>query len=194
MDRVNYWLPILSLVVAALAIFFGPLISWLVARSQIQSSLKAANKQILAPMRQQWIEALRGLIAELASEAHYLYIAAEDEETDKGSAKNERARRRMFFLEQKVSLMLDPNEADHQDLIKNIRALVQAGECYDSKGPEFGGLHKTVTELSRRVFKRECPEVRRAANPAQRLTRQASGPASTVGGRSKIPGSYSTLN
>lgn len=159
-DKINYWLPVLSLLVALLAVFFGPAISWLVTRNQIRSSLRAANKQILAPMRQQWIENLRDLIAELTSEAHYLYIAAADEDTEEGSAKNERASRRMLFLEQKVCLMLNPNEADHQDLIRKIRALVGAAETYDPKGPEFGALHEAVTDLSRRVFKREWDRVK----------------------------------
>lgn len=160
MAKLNDWLPVISLLVAALAIFLGPAVSWLVARNQVRSSLKAANKQILAPMRQQWIEDLRNLIAELTSEAHYLYIAAADEDPDEGSTKNEKARRRMLFLEQKVRLMLNPNEADHQDLIVKIRALVSAAEAYDPKGPDFGSLHIAVTDLSRRVFKREWDRVK----------------------------------
>lgn len=159
MGKVTDWLPVLSLVVAALAVFFGPAISWLVARHSIRSSLKAANKQILAPMRQQWIEALRGLIAELTSEAHHLYIAAADQDSDEGSAENEKAHRRMLFLEQKVRLMLNPNEADHQDLMGKIRALVHAAEAYESR-PEFGDLHDAVTDLSRRVFKREWDRIK----------------------------------
>ena len=45
-------IPILSLIVAALAVFVGPFISWFVAKSQLASSLEIANKQIIAPMRQ----------------------------------------------------------------------------------------------------------------------------------------------
>ena len=100
------------------------------------------------------------MIAELTSEAHHLYIAAADEDTVEGSAKNEIARRRMLFLEQKLRLMLNPNEADHQDLIDKIRALVHVAETYDPRRAEFGGLHESVTDLSRRVFKREWDRVK----------------------------------
>lgn len=73
-------IPILSLVVAALAVFVSPLVSWLVARRQfkntleltqrqINSSLAVANKQIIAPMRQKWINDLRDLVAELTSDS-----------------------------------------------------------------------------------------------------------------------------
>ncbi len=60
-------IPVLSLIVAALAVFVGPLISWLVAKRQLASSLEVANKQIIAPMRQAWINDLRDLLAELTS-------------------------------------------------------------------------------------------------------------------------------
>jgi hypothetical protein len=44
------------LVVAALAVFVGPVISWYAAKRQLTSSLAVANKQIVAPMRQAWIK------------------------------------------------------------------------------------------------------------------------------------------
>jgi hypothetical protein len=75
MDK-NQLLPIISLIVAALAVFLGPLISWAIAKRhtssfeknlllQTETSLKIANKKIIAPMRQAWINQLRDLIAEL---------------------------------------------------------------------------------------------------------------------------------
>jgi uncharacterized Tic20 family protein len=60
-------IPILSLITAILAVFVGPLISWRITKRQIASSLKAANKQIVAPMRQAWINSLRDMIAEISS-------------------------------------------------------------------------------------------------------------------------------
>ena len=45
-------IPVLSLIVAALAVVFGPLISWRIAKRQIEASAEVANKQITAPMRQ----------------------------------------------------------------------------------------------------------------------------------------------
>jgi len=49
---VDMVIPVLSLLVAAIAVFVGPLISWSIANRQVQSSLAVANKQIIAPMRQ----------------------------------------------------------------------------------------------------------------------------------------------
>lgn len=65
-------LSILSLIVAILAVFIGPIISLRIARRQVCSSLEIANKQVIAPMRQAWINNLRDLISELTSSAlHY---------------------------------------------------------------------------------------------------------------------------
>jgi hypothetical protein len=44
-------IPTLSLIVAALAVFFGPWISLRIAKRQMASSAEVANKQITAPMR-----------------------------------------------------------------------------------------------------------------------------------------------
>ncbi len=41
-------IPILSLVIAILAVFFGPIISWKITERQISSSLAITNKQIVA--------------------------------------------------------------------------------------------------------------------------------------------------
>lgn len=159
MDQVKEWLPFMSLAVALLAVCFSPLISWLVAKKQINSTLKVANKQILAPMRQQWIEALRDLISELTSEAHYLYIAGGDEETD-ATGKTDKARHRMLFLEQKIRLMVNPKEDDHQVLVQRIRDLVTEAESSGRPRKDFGALHQEVTDLSRRVFKREWDRIK----------------------------------
>lgn len=68
-ESMNDSIPVLSLIVAALAVFVGPIISWRVAKRQIESSSAVANKQIIAPMRQAWINSLRDAMAELASRA-----------------------------------------------------------------------------------------------------------------------------
>src|SRR5216683_8062210 len=93
-------IPVLSLVVAALAVFVGPFISLRVARRQVMASLEVANKQITAPMRQAWINSLRDLLAELTSSAQHYYVAGFEDRTDQEY-------QRLTLLEQKVRLMLN---------------------------------------------------------------------------------------
>src|SRR5688572_28614420 len=94
-------IPVLSLVVAALAVVVGPLISWFIAKRQLASSPEVANKQIVAPMRQAWINNLRDLLAELISSALHYYVAGSEERTDE-------VYRRLTLIEHKVAMMLNP--------------------------------------------------------------------------------------
>lgn len=150
MDKI---IPILSLVVAAVAVFVGPLISRRIARRQIMSSLEVANKQIIAPMRQAWINGLRDLLAELASSAHHYFVAGFEERTDEEY-------RRLSLLEHKIQLMLNPKEEDHRNLEQLIRTMIAALDRGKEGGNDFVDTHPMVMKLSREVLKREWDRVK----------------------------------
>ena len=107
-------IPILSLLIALLAVFVGPLLSWLTARRQAAIALAVANKQIIAPMRQAWINSLRDLTAELSSRALHYYQAGFEDRSDAEYQE-------LTLLEWKIVLMLNCNEADHSELEQSIR-------------------------------------------------------------------------
>jgi hypothetical protein len=92
--------PVLSLVVAGLAVFVGPIISLQIARRQVASSLQVANKQITAPMRQSWINSLRDLLAELTS----IGVVGVPEDQTHAATRLER----MTHLQYRVQLMPNP--------------------------------------------------------------------------------------
>jgi hypothetical protein len=158
-------IPILSLLVAALAVFVSPLVSWFISsrqvrasievtKRQINSSLAVANKQIVAPMRQKWINDLRDLVAELTSDTLHYFKAGHDFEGYKNF-------QRLTFLESKIQLMLNPNEEDHQKLEWMIHEMMQALQRGDEKGrQDFIATHPEVIKLSRLVFKREWNRVK----------------------------------
>lgn len=152
-------IPVLSLVVAALAVVVGPLISWLVAKHQIASSLEVANKQIIAPMRQAWINNLRDLVAELTSSALHYHVAGFQERKDDEY-------RRLTLLEHKVALMLNPLEDDHKQLEQLIRQMVSALERGREGETELVRVHPAVMDLSRQIFKGEWNRVRDRIQPA----------------------------
>lgn len=141
-------IPILSLVVAALAVFVGPIISWKVTKRQITSSLAVANKQIVAPMRQVWISNLRDILAELTSSAFHYYLAGFEERTDEEYL-------RVTLLQHKAAMMLNPLEEDHRRLEDLIRQLISSLDDGLGSDLRFPGLHKDVADLSRQVLKRE---------------------------------------
>ncbi|MDP2682002.1 MAG: hypothetical protein Q8P28_04225 [Deltaproteobacteria bacterium] len=146
-------IPILSLIVAILAVLFGPIISWKIAKRQVSFSLKIANKQIVAPMRQAWINSLRDLIAEISSSAlHYFQTGYED--------RRDEEYKRLTELEGKISLMLNFKEDDHKklhDLIREMLGALSRGKEGDNA---FIGVHPTVMALARDILKREWNRVK----------------------------------
>lgn len=152
-------IPILSLIVASLAVFVGPFVSWFVAKHQLSSSLEIANKQIIAPMRPAWINNLRDLLAELTSSALHYHCAGFDNRTDK-------VYQRLTLLEHKVTMMLNPLEDDHKQLEKLIRQMVSALERGREGEPDFAKIHPDIKDLSRQIFKREWNCVRDRIQPA----------------------------
>jgi hypothetical protein len=146
-------IPVLSLVIALLAVIFGPLISLRIARRQVVSSLIVANKQIVAPMRQVWINNLRDQISEISSSAlHYHLTGYEDREDNEY--------KRLAELEGKISLMLNFKEEDHKRLHDSIREMLSA--LYKGKEDDhaFVAVHPKVMVLARDILKREWDRVK----------------------------------
>ena len=146
-------IPVLSLIVAALAVFVGPLISVRVAKHQVRSSLAVAGRQITDPMRQAWINSLRDLLAELCSSAHHYFVAGFEDRQDKEY-------QRLTHLETKIQLMLNAKEDDHiqlQDVVRELIASLGSGKEGESR---FIAAHGKLIELSRQVLKREWNRVK----------------------------------
>jgi hypothetical protein len=146
-------IPILSLVVAILAVFIGPIISWKIAKRQITSSLKTASKQIVAPMRQTWINSIRDLIAEISSSALHYYQAGYENRKDEEY-------KRLIELENKISLMLNFKEDDHKKLHDLIRKLLDSLALGKEGDNIFITIHPEVLALSRDILKREWNRVK----------------------------------
>ncbi|MBI5888078.1 MAG: hypothetical protein HZB82_05125 [Deltaproteobacteria bacterium] len=146
-------IPILSLITTILAVIFGPIISWKIAKRQITSSLKAANKQIVAPMRQAWINSLRDLIAEISSSAlHYYQTGFEDRKDEEY--------KRLTELEGKISLMLNFREDDHKKLHDFIRNMLNSLDRGKEGNNTFVEIHPKVLALCREILKREWNRVK----------------------------------
>ncbi|BAP14713.1 hypothetical protein AS19_18620 [Alcanivorax sp. NBRC 101098] len=149
MSNLTTWLPILSLVVAALAVFVGPFVSFQVAKSQSKVSLKVANKQIIAPMRQIWINKLRDLVAEILGKSAHYYGAGFEEREDSEYL-------HITELEYRLQLLLNTSETDHKQLITHVRSLINSLAKSGAEQDEaFRASHKAVSELTPKILKRE---------------------------------------
>jgi hypothetical protein len=158
------FIPIFSLLVAALAVFVGPAISLRIAKrqirasselanNQIRSALDASSKQIIAPMRQAWINSLRDLLAELTSSALHYYVAGFEERTDTEY-------QRLTLLQSKIQLMLNAKEDDHKRLEVLIGRMIAAIQYEKGQPDEFPEIHTDVIALSRTILKREWDVVK----------------------------------
>lgn len=156
------YISIISLVIAALAVFIGPAISWHIAKrqisasselatSQIQLSLETANRQLTAPMRQAWINNLRDALAELSSTALHGNTSGAGFDVPPDTVNL-----RIRLLESKIQLMLNTAETDHARLEDLIAQMVGAMRRSD----KFFEIHAEVIALSKKILKREWDRVK----------------------------------
>jgi hypothetical protein len=148
-------IPVLSLLVAALAVFVSPLVSWIVTKRQIEAAQQLAITQFLAPMRQGWINELRSVLTELlASAVHYHFAAAGERKVSDY--------RRITELVHRLELMLNLNEQLHKDLVADIGLI---GTSLDvERTPEiderFLAAHARAREHARAILKAEWNRVK----------------------------------
>ena len=153
--NISQMIPILSLLVAALAVFVGPIVTILVTRQKNETDLKISNKQLIAPIRQSWINNLRDLIAEISGKSSHYFVSGYEERSD-----NEY----MHIQERvhKLELYLNPLEDDHLNLLKNAREMVfslSSNSCPEND-KKFWDSHLAVMAMSKNILKREWERVK----------------------------------
>jgi hypothetical protein len=153
---------LISACTALVASVVGPLVTLSVARRQFNANVLSAN-------RQKWIEALRDLLAELIS----LLVAALvvksrlKEKWDKGlgaiAADPEMLAKleRIVLVQWKVRLLINPTEADHQQLYRTIETALERIRSDDARDSDSEEDVETITKLAQAILKREWERVKR---------------------------------
>ena len=154
MNNYNDYIPILSLIIAGLAVFFGPLISLFVTRKTLKANSKIASKNLISPIRQEWINDLRNTLIEITSKsAHYMVAGTEDRKDSEYYKITE--------LEHKIKLLINPLESDHIILVNSIKELTT--NLY-KMGIEseiiFWEKHREIITISQKILKREWERVK----------------------------------
>jgi hypothetical protein len=131
------------MLISLAAVIIGPIVTF-----------KVAKRQIVSPIRQKWIDELREIISEYLSECEKLLVLGKDgilnaEDTD------ERILTRLLYLEQKLRLMLNPNEVMHVDLLGVVKTLTEETHHGAGNIAEFGRNLKNATEISQKILKEE---------------------------------------
>ena len=157
------YIPVLSLMVAALAIFVGPVIGYFVAKKQIKSAQLIANKQVIAPMRQAWINELRKKVAELVSDAIAYRVAAAGKTHKKGDGPA--IVKKLFASMYEIQLMLNPDEAKHIEFVGMLRLWIAefstaASEWDKEKEKEVSEQKRKIIRLAGTILKAEWKVVK----------------------------------
>ena len=137
-------IPLFSLVVAALAIFVGPMLSD-----------RTAKRAMLGPMRQQWINDFRALLAEVSSRCLHYFNAGYVDRTDEEY-------QHIADLEHRIIFMINPNEPEHQALVQVIRNMISALEKCKDGDEEFIASYEQLLRDGRAILKKEWNVVKEA--------------------------------
>jgi hypothetical protein len=169
-DELKFMVSLLSVTVTAIVSIY---ISWRQSRNakeladkNIDSSRLIAEKQINATVlsgnRQEWINTLRNQISEMLSIISLLekdWHLFEESGINKFMVKRER----LFHIQEKISLLLNPIENDHSQLIHLIDDAI-APLC-DSKADDIPQKMKesrmVIRSKSQEILKREWERVKK---------------------------------
>lgn len=145
---------IISLIIAAIAIFFGPLISIIITNKTLKLNSMIASKSLISPIRQQWIDNLRNTIIELLAKSHHYCVSGtEDREDDEYY--------RIIELEKKIILLINTKEDDHNKLLNNISEMLDNLYKGGMKSEIlFWEKHNEIIQISQSVLKREWERVK----------------------------------
>ena len=144
---------IISAVTALCAVVLGPLVS-------LWSANRQSRVAVLSTNRQAWINALREALAEFAALAHTI-SKVEDQSLRLSKAE------RIFVLNAKILLMLNPKESDHQQLISILNSVASATAQTMASPTDKVASQKVTTEsnkivpLAQSVLKREWERVKK---------------------------------
>lgn len=153
---------LISAFTALVASIAGPFVTLYVARTQMRVTVRSAN-------RQRWIEEFRELIAQLCSE---IAVAAQNREAMIKEGRIVIAGERdllgnfgkLVYTANKIRLMIDPLDRDHQNLLASIDALLALfrtgpeGQVLQASGQAFA---QEIVRLTVAIVRREWMRVQR---------------------------------
>lgn len=153
-------LNILSLCIALLAVIVSPLVSWLVSKRQFETSLHISNKQVMAPIKKEWVESLQNYVAELLSTSLWFYVSEEDlsqnsSDTEEYEDASERVEKKLLLIMSQIELMLDPTNDHHNNLLKSLKATYYSMWHGNEEFLKFPDYHKESVKICQTVIKDE---------------------------------------
>ena len=116
---------------------------------------RTAKRAMLGPMRQQWINDFRALLAEVSSRCLHYFNAGYVDRTDEEY-------QHIADLEHRIIFMINPNEPEHQALVQVIRNMISALEKCKDGDEEFIASYEQLLRDGRAILKKEWNVVKEA--------------------------------
>lgn len=142
--------PVIASIIAAatalVAVVVGPLVT-----------MRASKKQMLGPMRQAWINSLRDTVAEYSARIHAgqpqsaALLSSDDSVRHAAEVSRADHVQSTTQLQAKIILLINPNEADHMELVRLTKNAYQA---YVS-GQSTAGTLAALQQHTQTVLKKE---------------------------------------
>ena len=137
---------VISAVTALVAVLLSPL--W---------TSRLAKKQILAPMRERWIDKLRGLVCEYISVIDHFELLriSPDRQVSDGELRD--VSKQMLLLTSQIELMVNPTEHRHKELTSTLRDIRRLLFDLRREGrhDELKRLRKSAVAMSQGILKWE---------------------------------------
>jgi hypothetical protein len=152
---------LVSACTALVASLVGPFVTLRVARRQFNANVLSAN-------RQKWIETLRDLLAELISLLVAVVVVKQHWKGKWNKGLDAIAAdptligklERIVLVQWKIRLLINPLEADHQQLYSTIDNAFKRIQLEDTKDAETEADVENITRLSQAILKREWERVK----------------------------------
>lgn len=144
-----------SAVTALVAVIVGPVVTFIVAKKQINASVVSGNRQV-------WINRLRDELAALIAIVNHLPAAHANGSINTDDAIQEYGR----FLEkaQVVKLLINPKEDDHQELVNLVnsagKGVIESISSKKASAKEFEDSAEGIVSHAQVVLKREWERVK----------------------------------
>ena len=155
-------LSLVSACTALVASIFGPVVTLVVARRQINANVVSSN-------RQKWLDTLRDLLAELVSLLAAIVVTRRswrgpwNEGMAAVEARPELLTKleRIVMVQWKIRLLINPNERDHQALYRTIEQAFEHARSEDATDADIAADIEAITALAQPILKREWERVKR---------------------------------
>jgi hypothetical protein len=143
----------LALLIALIAVFFGPIVQYRIAKRQIRATVLSAN-------RQKWIDQVRTHIAEFMALCGSINLRKTSDKTRAEMNDSPSKIDRLYLIKFNIALLMNPNEEDHKDLCSLLDQAVSITAQPAQNDTELESTLEKIRNTCQAILKREWVRVK----------------------------------